>query len=1025
MRILICLLAALNLPTAFAQQIDFNREIKPILSDKCYTCHGPDAETRQGGGDDGLRFDTKAGAFADLGRHFAIVAGDLEASELISRIGSDDADLVMPPPDQVKQLTDDEKQKLTAWIKQGANWSKHWAYEPPTKTQRPTGNWIDGLVRAELSSRNLTPANRAKKRILVRRTFFDLVGLPPSPKEVDAFVNDNSPDAWENLIDRLLASPHFGERMAIHWLDLVRYADTVGYHGDQDVSVSPFRDYVIDAFNSNMPFDQFTREQLAGDLLPDPTQNQLIASGYNKLGMMSAEGGAQPKEYLAKYASDRVRTASTVWLGSTLGCAECHDHKFDPFTQKDFYRFASFFADIKERGLYSGANSDGNWGPIVKVADEQLPRLLKPIDEKIERLTNSYNATDISGSLKKWETNLATSGTNWHRLQVEEPTALRGTKLLVQDDQSVLASGPHGGTNTYSMKVNTRLSGITGFRIEVLPDDSLPGKGPGRAGNGNFVLSEFKVSSLDANGKKMPLKFVKAETDFEQADGKNNPYQGWKATATIDGDAKGNTWGWAVMPQFGKAHELVVQLDKPFSPDEPTQLLIEIDQNHKNPGHTIGRFRLSATTDANVAINPKHAIPDNIQKLLALVERTDEQQTELTTYYRTIAPELADVRDRLAAAKKERTGVEKRYTRNTLITVAVKPRTMRVLARGNWMDESGEIVQPGVPHFLPQISSSGDSPATRLDLADWLTSSENPLTSRVFVNRLWKLLFGTGLSKVLDDVGSQGEFPTHPALLDELALEFTDSGWNIKHMVKLIAMSDTYQQSSLMRDELAEIDPYNRLLARQSRFRIDAELVRDNALAVSGLLVRQIGGRSVKPYQPPGLLRHLNFPRRKYKHDNGENQYRRGVYTHWQRQFLHPAMKSFDAPAREECTAERPRSNTPLAALVLLNDPSYVEASRVFAESILSQSELTSDESRIDAIFQRALSRTPNERERTVLTSLLSSQRKRFQASPEAAKELLSVGERPVNAAVNPTELAALLSVTRTIFNMHEFITRN
>ncbi|MFK7817498.1 MAG: PSD1 and planctomycete cytochrome C domain-containing protein [Planctomycetaceae bacterium] len=1025
MRTVICLLAVVNLPAAFAQQIDFNREIKPILSDKCYTCHGPDAETREGGGDDGLRFDTKEGAFADLGGHFAIVAGDLDASELISRIKSADADLAMPPPSQVKQLTAAEKQKLAQWVKQGANWSGHWAYEPPVKSQRPPGNWIDGMVRQQLSSRGLKQASRAKKRILIRRAFFDLIGLPPSPAEVDAFLNDQSDSAWENLIDRLLSSPHFGERMAIYWLDLVRYADTVGYHGDQDVSVSPFRDYVIDAFNSNMPFDQFTREQLAGDLLANPTQSQLVASGYNKLGMMSAEGGAQPKEYLTKYASDRVRTASTVWLGSTLGCAECHDHKFDPFTQKDFYQFASFFADIKERGLYAGANRDGQWGPTVKVADEQLPKLLQPIDEKIERLTGSYEAANIADGLKKWESGFAESGTAWHYLQVEEPTALRGTKLSVESDQSVLASGPHGGTNVYTMTVQTRLSGITGFRVEALPHETLPGKGPGRAGNGNFVLSEFKVFAEGEKGKKTPLKFVKAEADFEQADGKGNPYEGWKAIAAIDSDAKGSTWGWAVMPQFGKSHELVMQLDKSFSPTEPTRLRIEIHQNHKNPGHTIGRFRLSATTDARISIHPRHALPENIQKLLATKERNEKQQAEIAAYYRTIAPELAEVRKRLAAAKAERKSTEERHTRRTLITVAVKPRTMRVLARGNWMDENGEVVTPSVPHFLPQLPSNSDALATRLDLANWLTSSENPLTARVFVNRLWKLLFGTGLSKVLDDVGSQGEFPTHPKLLDELALEFTESGWNIKHMIKVIVMSETYQQSSLLRDELAEIDPYNRLLARQSRFRIDAELVRDNALAVSGLLVRQIGGRSVKPYQPPGLLRHLNFPRRKYKHDSGENQYRRGVYTHWQRQFLHPAMKSFDAPAREECTAERPRSNTPLAALVLLNDPSYVEASRVFAESILSDPKFSTDELRIDAIFERALSRAANERERTVLIWLLGSQRKRFQAAPEAAKELLSVGERPVGDAIDPVELAALLSVTRTVFNMHEFITRN
>jgi hypothetical protein len=1025
MRTLLALfvLACLMVTASSADQIDFNRDIKPILSDKCYACHGPDAGQREGGGENGLRFDTAEGAFADLDGHFAIVPGDLDASEMIGRISSTDPDEIMPPSDDRKSLSDKEKQALIEWVKQGAVWSKHWAYVAPQRTARPSGNWIDAMIRQKLSQQGIKRSPEATKRVLVRRAFFDIIGLPPSSAEVDEFLADESEQAWENLIDRLLASPHFGERLAIYWLDLVRYADTVGYHGDQDVSVSPYRDYVINAFNSNMPFDQFTREQLAGDLLPDPTRDQLTASGYNKLGMMSAEGGAQPKEYLTKYASDRVRTASTVWLGSTLGCAECHDHKFDPFTQKDFYQFASFFADIQERGLYSGANSDSNWGPTIKIPDDQLEEQLKPVDVTIAELTKSYETADIADSQKEWEAGLVGgSSDRWHTLHVEEKSALHDTKLELLEDESILASGPTGVTNTYTIKAQASLTGVTGLRIEVLPHESLPGQGPGRAANGNFVLSELKVATVDSEGKQTPLKFVKAEATFEQADGKNNPYKGWKAAATIDGDSKGSSWGWAVMPQFGKAHELVAQLEKSLVGDDPIDLVIEIEQNHTNPGHTIGRFRLSATTK-EVQLDPVRQLPEKIQQLLAVDEasRTDQQRTELTAHYRTLAPELADLRDQLKTAKEQRAKLEKQHTRLTLITKRVEPRVMRVLPRGNWMDGSGEVVEPSVPHFLPQLQSEDRS--TRLDLAQWLTSDKNPLTARVFVNRLWKMYFGVGLSKILDDIGFQGEFPTHPQLLDELALEFAD-GWNVKHLTKLIVMSETYRQSSLVPEQLAELDPYNRMLARQSRFRIDAELIRDNALAVSGLLVRDIGGRSVKPYQPSGLLRHLNFPKRSYKHDSGTNQYRRGVYTHWQRQFLHPAMKSFDAPAREECTAERTRSNTPLAALVLLNDPSYVEAARVFAERIL-QSEATTDEQRIAAVFDQALSRDPNGQEKAILKSLLASQRKRYIATPENAKAVTSIGERPVAEGVDHVELASLLSVTRAVFNMHEFITRN
>lgn len=1020
---LLCLFLTVSAVHA-ADEVNFNRDIKPILSDKCYACHGPDEGQRQGGSGEGLRFDIEANAKSDLGGYSAIVAGKIEDSELVRRILSDDPDEVMPPPEHNKTLTSTEIQRLQDWIAQGAKWSGHWAYEPLNSSVERTGNWIDKLVQAKLASDGITASKKAKAHLLARRVFFDVIGLPPSKKQLDMFLNDTSQEAWANQVDRLLTSSHYGERMAIYWLDLVRYADTVGYHGDQDVSVSPYRDYVIDAFNSNMPFDQFTREQLAGDLLANPTQSQLIASGYNKLGMMSAEGGAQPKEYLTKYASDRVRTASTVWLGSTLGCAECHNHKFDPFTQKDFYQFASFFADIKERGLYAGANRDGAWGPTVKVADAELAGLLKDIDGRLARMQETYETTNLSDAFQQWVTEQDNSSTGWKPMVPSNLTALHGTKLTAQPDHSILASGPGQETNSYSVMLKDQTDKLKGIRIEVLPHDSLPQKGPGRAGNGNFVISEVKVHIVNADGERTPLKLVNAKASFEQADGNNNPYKGWKAVAAIDGDSKGATWGWAVMPQAGKSNSWIAEFETPLDPEAPQTLLVEIDQNHTNPGHTLGCFRLSGTT-GEVALDAKQKLPAEIQAIFAVAadQRTDEQTSKLLAHYRTISPELAEVRKRIEATKKERTDTENDHTRTSLITQAVAPREMRVLPRGNWMDMTGEVVSPNVPHFLPQIQAK-DERINRLDLANWLTAKNNPLTARVFVNRLWKLFFGTGLSKVLDDIGSQGEYPSHPELLDALAQEFIDSGWNIKHMIRLIVNSQTYQQSSLPRAELANTDPFNRLLARQSRYRLDAELIRDNALAVSGLLVDEIGGRSVKPYQPAGLLRHLNFPRRTYQQDSGTAQYRRGVYTHWQRQFLHPAMKSFDAPAREECTAERPRSNTPLAALVLLNDPSYVEAARVFAENLLS-SDLLTDEERITQAISEALSREPNDQEIKILTSLIQQQRAHYQTNPAAAKELLAVGLSPVNDALDPIETAALLSATRAIMNMHEFITRN
>jgi len=1018
-----------------AAEVDFASYVRPILSDKCYACHGPDAGERQGGDPDagGLRFDTKEGAFVDLGGYAAIVPGKPGESELVSRITTDDESLQMPPSDHPKQLTADEKKILSDWVAQGAVWKDHWAYIPPERYPAPEvtadlqpRNFIDAFILAKLQRKQLTSAPAADKRTLLRRLSFDIVGLPPTVEETRAFLADDSPEAYEKCVDRLLASPHFGERMAMHWLDLVRYADSVGYHGDQPVSVSPYRDYVINAFNANMPFDQFTREQLAGDLLEQPTQWQLIASGYNRLGMMSAEGGVQPKEYLAKYAADRVRTAAGVWMGSTFGCAECHDHKFDPFTSKDFYRFASFFADIKEKGLYSGSHESGRWGPQIDVPDEELPQLLKPLDAELAKLQTVLDTPllELATAQTKWEQDI-TAAPQWQVIQPESAAALHGTKLKILDDQAVLAEGASPSQNVYTLTAKVPLKNITGFRLEVLPDPSLPQNGPGRAGNGNFVLTEFRVTRQTESGEPTTLLLKNATANIEQEAGDNVPGKKWLAAHAIDGDANSSEWGWAILPRGGQRSLLVVETSAPLENTDDAMFTFVLEQRHSNPNHTLGKFRLSVTdSPAPLRADDVDAIPANVRAILKIAadQRSDEQKTTLAAYYRSIAPELAETRQHIAALKKRKAELTAEHTRTTLVTVAVEPRTMRVLTRGNWMDESGEVVQPGVPHFLRQIRE--DERASRKDLADWLTARDNPLTARVFVNRVWQLYFGTGLSKVLDDLGAQGEPPSHPELLDTLAVEFMESGWDVKHLIKLIVMSDTYRQSSLMRPELAEVDPYNRLLARQSRFRLDAELVRDNALAVSGLLVDKLGGRSVKPYQPAGLYRHLNFPTRTYEADTGENQYRRGVYTHWQRQFLHPAMKAFDAPAREECTAQRTRSNTPLGALVLLNDPSYVEAARAFAARVISEGGATTPE-RIDWMINHALSRPVEPEEAEILTGFLQAQLQEYQSQPDAAKQLIATGLSQPPENIDPVELAAWTAVARAVFNMHEFITRN
>jgi hypothetical protein len=1023
---IVCLLTLLLTSPATAQTpsspVAFNRDIRPLLSDNCFFCHGPDKNKRQAD----LRLDTREGLFGSADQSGTIVPGKPEESELIRRIRSSDEDEIMPPPDSHKALTPAQVELLENWVRQGARYEGHWAFTPikPTaaESSETTSQVIDRFVKEELQRQKLPGSASADRVTLLRRLYFDLLGLPPSPAEAETFLSDNSPEAYERLVDQLLTSPHFGERLAIWWLDLVRYADTVGYHGDQLMSVSPFRDYVIASFNGNKPFNQFTVEQIAGDLLPNPTREQLIASGYNRLGMMSAEGGVQDKEYLAKYIAERVRNASGTWLGITLGCAECHDHKFDPFSARDFYRFEAFFADIKERGLYAGANDDGNWGPFIKVPTEVQAEQIADLDRQLAavRATLDSETPELVAAQQKWEASQVT----WTSLRPTAQQSIEGVTLTLRDDLSLLASGNNPATDTYTLSFTEVPASVTAFRLEVLPDDSLPRKGPGRAGNGNFVLSEFRGELRAADGTVTPLKFQNPSASYEQtgaADG--NPFGKWAVAAALDGDTQGKKWGWAIMEQVGQPQVAIFETASDLSIPSGSELRILLDQNLDNPQHTIGCFRLSVTT-APRPISATAAVPANIAMLLQTPaeNRTDEQRAELARYFRSFSPLLQPARAQLAKLEADRKQLDGQI-RSTLITETVMPRQVRVLKRGNWMDDKGEIVTAGFPEVIAP-SQIPDRPLNRLDLAQWIVSPENPLTARVTVNRIWKLFFGAGLSRKLDDVGAQGDWPSHPELLDYLATDFRDHNWDLKRLIKAIVMSESYRQSSYSDAVAREHDPYNRWLGRQSRFRIDAELVRDNALAVSGLLIPTVGGRSVFPYQPPGYWAYLNFPTREWQNGSGENLYRRGLYTHWQRQYLHPSLLAFDAPSREECTADRPRSNTPLQSLVLLNDPIYVEAARAFAERILREG--GSDfRQRLDFAFQWALSRPATNEEAEVLAELLSSQSAEYESNPTAAAALLNVGEHKPPADLTAAELAAWTSLTRTILNLHEVITRN
>jgi mono/diheme cytochrome c family protein len=790
-------------PGTAAEGPDFNREIRPILSRNCFACHGPDEHDRQGG----LRLDDRAAATSELESGLtAIVPGKPAESELVARIHATDPDVVMPPPESNHVLTAAQKDLLERWIAAGAPYATHWAYVPPVATPDPAvkdpawaETWIDRFVLARLEAEGLAPAPEADTITLLRRVTFDLTGLPPTPAEVDAFLADTRPDAYASVVARLLASPRHAERLAAWWLDLVRYADTVGYHGDQTHAASPYRDWVIAAFLANLPFDRFTILQLAGDLVePLPGEHpddRVLAAAYNRLLQTTHEGGLQVKEYRAIYQADRIRNVSGTWLGATVGCAQCHDHKYDPYTARDFYALGSFFADI--------------------------------------------------------------------------------------DDEKHMGKAGFGGAPN------------------ALPTTRLPERP---------MVSPF---------------------DRERA-------------AAVDSEIAALRVSLPPAPK-----------QEPEQPPEP--------------------------------------------------------------------PEVVAKRKRLAELEAQR----KRLARSLMVTQALpEPRTVRILPRGNWMDDSGEAVLPAIPAFLGALATDGR--ATRADLARWLVlpvaeGGVGELTARVTANRLWAVFFGAGLCRSADDFGGQGEPPDHPALLDRLALELAD-GWDIRDLIRTIVTSRAYRQASDAAPELLARDPDNRLLARQGRWRYPAEGVRDAALLASGLLVEELGGGSVHPYQPAGYYRHLNFPQREYKADTDERQWRRGLYVHWQRMFLHPQLLAFDAPTREECTAVRMRSNTPKAALVLLNDPTFVEAARKLAERVLK--EAGDDPARIEALWRHAVSRRPDPEEQKLVTDLLARRRAEYAADHAAARELLTVGLAPRDTSLDDAELAAWTATARAVLNLHEAIGR-
>ncbi|HEY2951180.1 MAG TPA: PSD1 and planctomycete cytochrome C domain-containing protein [Verrucomicrobiae bacterium] len=1009
-----------------APALDFNRDIQPILSDNCYPCHGPDEKERKAK----LRLDTKEGAFRVQDGVAVIVPGKSARSDLYRRITTNDEDDHMPPAKSNRKLTAPQIESIRRWIDQGAAWAKHWAYETPRRPEVPKiKNEIDSFVLARLEREKLAPSPPAPKETLIRRVSLDLTGLPPTPEGVDAFLADKSADAYEKVVDRLLKSPRYGERMVWEWLDAARYADSNGYQGDPTRTMWPWRDWVIKALNENLPFDQFTVWQLAGDLLPNATLEQKLATGFNRNHMINGEGGNIPEEVRANYVLDRVDTTATVWLGLTLGCARCHDHKFDPFTQREYYQLYAYFNNLPESGnvdAYPMAK------PVMAMPTPEQSAKVAQLEREQEalRVEREELDTKLKAALPEWERSRTTNLAEWVTLEPETYKSTGGATITNAGDGALLVSGKNPNKDDFVITTRTRLKGITAFRLEALPDPSFTNSGPGRADNGNYVLSEFKVKAGDTT---VPLR-----------NGKGDFIQGTlSAAGALDG--KPDT-GWAIMPQFGVRHVATFETRTPLGDGSETRLTIRLEHQSGNKQHALGKFRLSATTDDSATLWP---VPEKMANILALApaDRSKEQAQALEEHYLANSREKVLWQERLDELNKSIKDVNDAMLKTMVMEEREKPRDSFILLRGAY-DKYGDKVQPGTPAALPSLPKN--APPNRLALAQWLVSPEHPLTARVTVNRYWQLFFGTGLVKTVEDFGVQGEKPSHPELLDWLATEFIRTGWDVKRMHRLIVTSAAYRQSSSVKSlnrlsvesvepsgatsrfnastlqpfnlpNLLNLDPENRLLARGPRFRMPSWMLRDQALFVSGLLVEQIGGKPVKPYQPPGVWEDATFGQITYKPDKGESLYRRSLYTFWRR-IVGPTM-FFDSASRQTCTVRQPRTNTPLHALATLNDITYVEAARKLAERVLLHGGRT-DAERLDYAFQLCTGHKLSAKQKEVLLGSLGKLRTHYSADKEAAKMLVSVGESKRDESLDVVELAAYAGVSSLLLNLDETITK-
>jgi hypothetical protein len=1038
---LLLIQAALGIRTAASdsESVDFNRDIRPILSEMCLTCHGPDGSKRQAD----LRLDLQTAALANRDGRAPIVPGQVLQSEVYKRITSTDPDERMPPRDSGLRLTQEQIEVIRRWIEQGASWPAHWSFIAPQRPRLPdvkNGEWprneVDYFILSRLENEGLAPAPPADKRTLIRRLSLDLTGLPPSRQQIASFLADARPEAYEKLVDRLLASPAFGERMALDWLDAARYADTHGYHEDYHRDMWPWRDWVIDAFNANMPFDQFTIEQLAGDLLPNATNSQIVATGFNRNHGVTASGISE--EYRVEYVLDRVRTTSTVWLGLSMQCAQCHSHKYDPISHREFYQFFAYFNSITDKGV---ENRSGNVDPLVKVESPKLDATLAILQRRIAELEREQErrAAASGPALIEWEKQLAADGAK----KIKPPRGLLLHYPLdsTKDDQvaNVVSERGSGEIVGAAVWMAGRVQGALSFDGQTYVDlrDAVAfertdafsyGAWVYPKGGGAVIARMDDASSYRGWDVFVTGDHVEAHIIGHWPD--NAIYKKTKAQlksgkwthlfVTFDGSSKAS----GLQIYFnGKPQEVQAtrdQLSGTIKTDKP--LLI----GRRNPsGFFTGLIddvrvysrALSAAEVATLAgenpIAPILAIPQK--------QRSEKQRLALRQYYleqhddqyKRLGAEVARLRVQQAATRE-------RASQTTLMVMQEmkERRTTFVLKRGQY-DQHGQAVAPGTPAFLPPLPA-GAKP-NRLTLARWIVSPKHPLTARVAVNRLWQLVFGTGIVKTSEDFGTQGELPSRPELLDWLSTEFVRTGWDVKRMMKTIVMSAAYRQSSRVSPELLARDPQNRLLARGPRFRLPAELIRDNALAAGGLLVDQLGGPSAKPYQPEGLWKEMS--NRGYEQDHGAKLFRRSLYTYWKRSVPPPNMFAIDAPTRETCIVRRQRTNTPLMALVMLNDLTFVEAARGLAQRAMTE-DAASSQDRIDLMFELATARRPAASEREVLLGIHQRQVKVFLADKDAALKLLSIGESKRNDRLDVVEHAALTAVANVILNLDETITK-